>query len=81
MKNFNIIQYNCGNANQGACRPFFDSIVPAEYQVLAIQKLNYNGFTKSIYCPRNFTLSYDAAPTIKVCFMVSRNIDTGYWRC
>ena len=81
MKSFSVIQYNCGNANRGACRPFFDSVSPAEYQVLAIQEPNYNRFTKSTYCPRNFTLSYDAAPITKVCFMVSRKIDAGHWKC
>ena len=80
MKSFNIIQYNCRNANRGMCQPFFDSISPAEHHVLAIQEPSYNGFTKSTYCPRNFTLSYDAAPTTKVCYMVSRNIDAGHWR-
>ena len=78
MKNFNVIQYNYGNANWGACRPFFNSISPAEHQVLVIQEPSYNRFTKSTYCPRNFTLSYEAAPTTKVYFIVSRNIDAGH---
>ena len=62
MTGFTVIQYNCGNANQGAARPFFDAAMQARHQVLAIQELSYNKFTKSTYCPRNFTLSYDAAP-------------------
>ena len=80
MKSFSVIQYNCGNANRGACRPFFDSVSPAEHQVLAIQEPSYNRFTKSTYCPRNFILTYNAAPTTKVCFMVSRSIDAGHWK-
>jgi Endonuclease-reverse transcriptase len=80
MNRCTIIQYNCGNANQGACRPFFDSVTPADHQVLAVQEPAYNKYTKSIYCPRGFTLTYDALPTTKVCFMISKNIDLAHWK-
>ena len=55
-------------------------MLPAEYQVLAIQEPSYNRFIKSTYCPRCFILLYNAALMTKVCSMVSHNIDTGYWK-
>src|SRR5437868_2550624 len=81
MKEFTVIQYNCGNANQGAVRPFFDAASQAKHQVLAIQEPGHNKHTKSTYCPKGYVLSYEALLTTKVCFMVSRDIDVAHWRC
>ena len=80
MSKCTIIQYNYRNANQGACCPFFNSVTPMDHQVLTIQEPAYNRYTKSIYCPRGFTLTYDALPTIKVCFIISRNINAAHWK-
>src|SRR6266702_4670991 len=80
MSRCTIIQYNCGNANQGACRPFFDNVTPADHQVLAVQELVYNKYTKLIYCLRGFTFIYNALPTTKVCFIISWDINAMHWK-
>jgi Endonuclease-reverse transcriptase len=74
-----IIQYNCGNANAGACRPFFDSIAQANHQVIALQEPGYNKHTKSTYKPQGYSLAYEPAPTTKVAFLVSRALQEADW--
>src|SRR5437763_10059552 len=79
MNKFTILQYNCGNANYRTARPWFEAVLPADHQVLASQEPGYNRVTKSTFCPRGYTLLYEALPTTKVCFMVSNIIHTAYW--
>jgi len=35
MKGLIVLQYNCGNGNQKATRPFFDAAAPADYTMLS----------------------------------------------
>ena len=52
----------------------------ADHQVLIIQELVYNRYTKLIYCPRGFTLIYNTLLIIKVCFIINRDIKAVYWK-
>ena len=52
--------------------------MPADHQVLAVQELAYNRYTKLIYYPRGFTLIYNALPIIKVYFIISRDIKAAH---
>jgi Reverse transcriptase (RNA-dependent DNA polymerase)/Endonuclease-reverse transcriptase len=79
MSKLTILQYNCGNANYGKVRPWFDAASQAKHQVLAIQEPGYNKLSKTTYCPKGFTLLYEALPTTRVCFMVSKEINTAHW--
>ena len=36
IRDLNIIQYNCGNANNSRARPFLDSLNLKEYLVIAL---------------------------------------------
>ena len=51
MKDLTIIQYNCGNANQGKARPFFDAADLVKHHILAVQELVWSRYMKSMYCP------------------------------
>ena len=73
-----IIQYNCGNANHDKVRPLFDSLNPAHHLIIAVQEPFYRK-TGDTYCPRNYTLTYEAGPDTRVCFMVSREVDAACW--
>jgi len=77
--NLGIIQYNCGLANHGATRPLFDAVSPETHYILAIQEPAYRKLTRSTYCPAGYTLAYEANPTTKVCFMISKHISTAHW--
>jgi exonuclease III len=79
MNKLTILQYNCGNANHQKARPFFDAASQAKHQVLAVQEPGYLKHNKSTYCPRGFTLLYDALPTTRACFMVSKSLDMAHW--
>jgi endonuclease/exonuclease/phosphatase (EEP) superfamily protein YafD len=79
MSKLTILQYNCGNANHKKVRPWFDAASQATHQVLAIQEPGYSKLSKSTYCPKGFTLLYEALPTTRVCFMVSREINAAHW--
>jgi hypothetical protein len=75
MSGLNIIQYNCGNANGRAARPFLDSINPDMFPVIAIQEPmvmeNQRGGT---YCPRNFRLSRQLKQGTRVVFFIHNQI-------
>jgi hypothetical protein len=80
MTRFIILQYNCGHANGGKLKPFFLSAEPSSHRVLAIQEPGWNKHTKSTFCPRGYTLAYEAAEETKVCFMVSKELGIDSWR-
>lgn len=79
MNQITIIQYNCGNSNHKATRPFFEAISPKSHQVIAVQEPAYNWQTGATFCPKGYTLSYESHPTTKVGFMVSREISAAHW--
>src|SRR2546430_3286013 len=78
--NLTIIQYNCGNSNHKATRPFFDAVIREKQQVLAVQEPYFNKHTKSTYCPPGYQLLLRAADNTKVCFMVSQSLRLEDWR-
>src|SRR5450756_1082697 len=80
MKDFGIIQFNCGNANYRSARPIFDAVSPANHPVLAIQEPYFNSHAKTTYCPRAFTLAHDGTLQAKVCFMVSKALSIDSWQ-
>jgi hypothetical protein len=55
MRTHGIIQYNCGNANNenSRARPFFDSVDPKSFPILAIQEPMITEVNHT-YIPRNF---------------------------
>jgi retrotransposon-encoded endonuclease len=79
MNGLQILQFNCGLANYGVLKPILDAASPARHQILAIQEPCFSRRTSSTYCPKGYTLAMEAAPTTKVCFMVSKEIDIGSW--
>ena len=79
MSKLTILQYNCGNANHQKVWPWFDATSQFTHQVLAIQEPGYNKLSQSTYCPKGFTLLYEALPTTQVCFMVSKEVNAAYW--
>jgi len=79
MKGLIVLQYNCGNSNQKATRPFFDAATPAEHHVIAVQEPGYNSASKTTYCPKGYARAYQADPTTKTCFFVSKQINEAHW--
>jgi hypothetical protein len=80
MRDIRIIQYNCGNANHKAVRPFFDAAAPARHQILAVQEPAYTPHNRATYCPKGYYLASTNTPLTKVCFMISNTIPTQEWR-
>ena len=73
------MQYNCRNANHDKARLLFDSLDLAHYLIIAVQEPFFRRRQGDTYCPRNYTLTYEAGPDTRVCFMVSREIDATRW--
>jgi hypothetical protein len=77
---YGIIQYNCGNANNetAKARPFFDSISPRQFPLLAIQEpmIREDGHT---YIPKNFRTTRVPKYGMKVLFMVHDKIPMVDW--
>ena len=75
-----IIQYNCGNANNktGKARPFFDSVEPKRFPLMAIQEpmITERNYT---YTPRNFRVTKTPRYGSKVLFMVHDKIPLADW--
>jgi endonuclease/exonuclease/phosphatase family metal-dependent hydrolase len=80
MKDIQIIQYNCGNANHKAARPFFDAAAPARHQILAVQEPAYTPYNRATYCPKGYHLASTNTPLTRVCFMISNEIPISDWR-
>jgi hypothetical protein len=75
-----IIQYNAGLNSHASTRPFFDSISPEEYPILAIQEPGFN--KEGIpYCPKGYHIAINSSKgtAAKVCFMISRSVPPGDW--
>src|SRR3982074_1237266 len=79
MKEIGILQFNCGLANQGVSKPVLDAASPETHLVLAIQEPGFNRRTGATYCPKGYTLAFEATPTTKVCFMISKQLHIGQW--
>ena len=76
----NIIQYNCGNANYKLARSFFDQLDPTKHHLVAVQEPYHNKAARTTYCPPGYTLCYQPADETRVCFLVSKGINTQDWR-
>lgn len=80
MTDIKIIQYNCGNTNHKATRPFFDGIEPEDFQIIAVQEPAYMPHNKATYCPKGFHLASTNTPTTRACFMVSKTVPIQDWQ-
>ena len=80
MSGLNIIQYNCGNANGRATRPFFDSLDPREFPIIAVQEPMITEAMGTTYCPKNYRLSRAVQPGVRVVFMMHEAIELTKWR-
>jgi hypothetical protein len=80
MRDLNVIQYNCGNANGGEARPFFDMMDPAIHPIISIQEpLVRRRGQHSTYCPRNYRLSRSLQEGNRVVFMIHERIPNTEW--
>jgi reverse transcriptase-like protein/retrotransposon-encoded endonuclease len=79
MSQLTILQFNCGNSNHKATRPFFEAASPQSHQVIAIQEPAFNKQTGLTYCPKGYTLSYESHPTTRVGFMISKEVGVAQW--
>jgi hypothetical protein len=75
-----IIQYNCGHANSETAKawPFFNSIDPRRFPVLAIQEPMITERNHT-YIPRNFQSTRPPKYGMKVLFMVHNKIPLVDW--
>ena len=81
IRDLNIIQYNCGNANNLRARPFLDSLNPKEYPVIALQEpITTEGNPYFTYCPRNYRPSREIKFRIKVIFLIYKRILLTKWK-
>src|SRR5947209_20222058 len=80
MMTYGIIQYNCGNANNenAKARPFFDSISPKHFPLLAIQEpmIREDGHA---YIPKNFRATRTPEYGMRVMFMIYDKIPLVDW--
>ena len=76
LSEISIIQFNCGQANYRISKLIFDAIMLVVCMLLVVQELAFSKLTSSMYCPRGFKLVYEANLIIRVCFMVSDQLET-----
>ena len=81
IRDLNIIQYNCGNANNSKARPFLDSINPKEYLIIALQEpIITERNPHSTYYPKNYQLSREIKFGVKVIFLIYNKIPLIRWK-
>ena len=79
MKDLQILQYNCGNANHKGTRPFFDSLDPRIHPIIAIQEPMVTERSKTTYCPKNYRLSRAVSPATRVVFLIHDKLPLTTW--